>query len=69
MKRRSFWYPLTWWQALGIFFVAQIVANFALALARQSGVVSWPPWVAGGIGGALGVLCVTFVAKRKGSDG
>lgn len=70
MSQRPFWYPLSWWQALAVFFAAQIVAGVSLALLRSAGLLDLPGWVSGGLGGGLGVIGVSFLAKRaaKGAD-
>lgn len=65
MDRPPFWYPLRWWHAAGIFLLAQIVANMALGFLRDHGFEYLPPWLGGGIGGALGVICVMAVANMK----
>lgn len=72
MAQRAIWYPLSWWQALLVFLVAQVLANMGLALLREAGVFSPPPWLGGGIGGGLGVIGVMMWAnalKKREPDG
>ena len=60
-----FWYPLPFWQMLLVLFAAQLVANLAFVVLRLGAGIDLPQWLAGGIGGAIGVGLIQGMARRK----
>jgi hypothetical protein len=61
----KFWHPLSLWQVLLIFLVAGLVATFSVVALREGLGLRIPDWVAGGLGGGLGVAATGFFAARK----
>jgi hypothetical protein len=53
------------WQALLVFAVASLAGMFTIVAMREG--LGWPvpQWVGGGLGGLLGVIAVSVVARRK----
>ena len=62
---KTFWQPLSFGLVLLIFLGAQLVANLALVALREGLGVDLPQWIAGGIGGAGGVICIALLARRR----
>jgi hypothetical protein len=60
----KFWGRVPFWQVLLIFLVAQLIATFALVALRELAGLSIPEWIAGGVGGLLGVVAVQALARR-----
>ncbi|MCC6811229.1 MAG: hypothetical protein IT381_27610 [Deltaproteobacteria bacterium] len=66
MEKRPFWHPLPLWLVFVLFLIAVIVGNLIVVGLREgAGLKMIPSWVGGGLGGMLGVMLVSFVAKRK----
>lgn len=63
--RRPFFYPLPFWHVLLVFLVAQLIPTFVEVALREGLGVRLPHWVAGGVGGLLGVVVVYRLAKRR----
>jgi hypothetical protein len=56
---------LRWWHSLIVFSIASLVGFFTIVAMREG--LGWPvpEWVGGGLGGLLGVIAVTVIAKRS----
>jgi hypothetical protein len=61
-SRRS---PLSLWQLLLIFLVAQLIGNFAVVALREGAGLPIGGAVGGGVGGFLGVVATLVIAGRR----
>ena len=60
----KFWHPLSFWKVILVFFIAQLFSTFVLVALREGLGLPVPDWIAGGVGGLLGVLGVQVLAAR-----
>jgi len=65
----KWWHPVSTWHVLGIFVLAQLLVTFAFVAMKELGGIAAPQWIAGGIGGGIGVVAVNMlVRKRRAAD-
>lgn len=60
----KFWHPLAFWKVLAIMFLAQLVATFVVVALREGAGLPVPTWVAGGLGGVVGIVVIQQLAVR-----
>lgn len=61
----KFWSPLPFWQVLLVFGGLNLVGLLAVVTLRQGLSLGVPPWVGTGIAGALSVVVVSALARRR----
>jgi hypothetical protein len=60
----KFYHPLSIWKTLGLFLFASLFAGVGTAVVGMMFDSTAPSWLSGGLGGLLGVVLVTFFARR-----
>jgi hypothetical protein len=61
----KFWQPLPFWQVIVAFVLTQLACVFGVVALREGLGLGVPVWVGSGLGGMLGVVVVSALAKRR----